>query len=89
VSETRNLRRYAMHKRRAAEVIGDYSIRDVWKAKQEAEPGTTLPDGFPYKARLAALYYVTDTDLDGADECELEALGFSSSEAAAILAAVS
>lgn len=87
MSEIRNLRRYALMKRRAAEEVGDLAVRDVWKGKQEAEPGTPLPASFPQRARLAEFYYSTDADLDGADEEELTALGFSTREAAEILAA--
>lgn len=87
MSETRNLRRYALHKRRAAEEMGDIAIRDVWASKQEEIAGTALPDDFPERTRLVSLYYSTLEDLDGADEHELCALGFSMQMAAKILAA--
>jgi hypothetical protein len=87
MSETRNLRRYALHKRRAAEEALSIAIRDVWAAKQEAEPGVILPSDFPSKAALSASYYTTYEDLDGADTNELVALGLTEKQAAAVLAA--
>lgn len=87
MAEFKSLRRYALDKRRAAEERGDLAIRDLWKGKQEAEPGTELPTSFPQRARLAELYYTTDADLVGADADELTSVGFSTRDAAAILAA--
>lgn len=82
-------RRYYLAKRHAAAELCDTALELVWVGKQEAEPGTALPTDFPYRARLVALGYSTNEDLVGADECELTELGFTTREAAAILAAVS
>lgn len=89
MSTVGSLRRYALMKRRAAEEVGDLAIRDVWKGKQEAEPGTDLASDFPSRTRLVALGYSTMEDLIGADACELGSLGFGTRDTAAILAAVS
>lgn len=89
MSETRNLRRYALHKMNAAASVGDTAIRDVWKAKQAEISGTALPSDFPNLTRLAGFFYTTYEDLDGAVEQELTALGFNTREATEILAAAS
>ena len=80
-------RRYYLFERRAAVTRGDLAIADMWQLKQEAEGGADLPDGFPYLARLEKAFYSTEEDVDGADECEFIALGFSAREAKAILTA--
>ena len=82
-------RRFYLAKRHAAAELGDVALELVWAGKQEAEPGTPLPTDFPYRPRLVAIGYLALEDLRGADECELTELGFSSREAAAILAATS
>jgi hypothetical protein len=87
VSETRNLRRYAIRKRRAAEALENFETADVWAAKQREIAATPLPDDFPNRERLTCLFYEALEDFDGADEQELAALGFSTSDAQAILAA--
>lgn len=88
MSEVRNLRRYALFKRRAAEEVGDRAVRDVWKSKQEEMPGTALGADFPSRSRLVALGYSTTEDLDGADACELRELGFGAREITEILGAI-
>ncbi len=87
MSETRNLRRYALHQWYEAELSDMTAIRDVWAGKQDEIPGEALPDGFPLKARLAEFRYTTYEDLDGADVYELAELGFAENEAKEILAA--
>jgi hypothetical protein len=81
-------RRYYHGQRVVASVDLDWALAGAWRWKQEQEPGTPLPADFPYAARLEPLGYTTYEDLDGADVPELMRLGFSSSEAKAILAAV-
>lgn len=45
--------------------------RDVWRGKQEAQPGTPLATTFPFYTRLIAVGYTTKEDLDGATANEL------------------
>lgn len=66
-----------------------WSLMGTWAAKQLEISGTALPSDFPKREQLEALYYTTYEDLDGADECELTEQGFSTRDAAAILAAAS
>lgn len=88
MAEFTSRRRYCLYKRLSANTIGDTAIGALWQYKQEAEPGTTLPDGFPNKTELAAFGYVADSDLDGADTCELEEyVGLTTQQAASVLAA--
>ena len=82
-------RRYYLAKRHAAADADDTALQAVWQAKQEAEAGTALAADFPYLTALAAAGYTTEEDLAGADATELEAQGFASREAAAIVAAAS
>lgn len=51
--------------------IGDFETACVWRAKQEAQPGTPLPITFPFLLDLACGGYTTREDLDGADCFEL------------------
>lgn len=82
-------RRFFLLKRLSAREVGNGAIELVWKGKQEAEPGTVLPDGFPSKTELSAVGYTTDTDLDGADADELaEYVGLSASQSEAVFAAL-
>ena len=46
-----------------AELVRSRAVRDAGLGVRLALPGPTLPEGFPYKARLEKL--VTDLDLDG------------------------
>jgi hypothetical protein len=78
-------RRYYLLKRQSAAESCEKALESVWRAKQEAEPGTALPTDFPYLERLTTFGYTTLSDLDGCDACELEGLGFARREAAAIL----
>jgi hypothetical protein len=43
----------------------------VWRAKQDAQPGTPLPTDFPSRSKLAAARYTMVEDIDGADAVEL------------------
>lgn len=67
----------------------DEGIAAVWRAKQEAQPGTVLPDPFPARASLAAAGYTTVEDLAGATEDELINAGLSTHEARTALKAIS
>ena len=86
MAETKSYRRYCLGKRQERAAEGDDNDA-VWKAKQEAEPGTALAATFPALSKLATAGYSTDTDLDGADEAELVRAGLTTREAAAVLAA--
>lgn len=67
----------------------ELGLRDVWRSKQEDEPGSPLASTFPSKAKLAEAGYTAVEDLDGADCAELEDYaGLSVSDARAVLAAV-
>ena len=80
-------RRFYLLKRQDAAELCDKGLELVWRAKQEAEPGTPLAADFPLLARLTADGYTTSEDLNGADECELIERGFSAREAQSILTA--
>lgn len=64
-----------------------WSLMGTWAAKRLETSGTALPSDFPKREQLAALHYTTFQDLDGADALELTEQGFSTRDAAAILAA--
>lgn len=81
-------RRYCLLKRRASAQRLDVPLASAWHAKQLAEPGESLAEGFPLRARLAAAGYVAREDLLGATVEELQQAGFTSREAAAVLAAL-
>lgn len=81
-------RRYYLGKRQQANERGDISVADVWRAKQEAEPGTALAATFPHRSKLEPLGYTTTEDIDGANEEELMSAGLTRREAAAVLAAL-
>jgi hypothetical protein len=78
-------RRYFLAKRLWNQRYGESELAGVFRAKQEAEPGTTLPATFGLVARLSDAGYTTVEDLDGADDCELQDAGFTAREAASIL----
>jgi len=65
----------------------DEGVAAVWRAKQEAQPGTALPESFPARAALAAAGYTTVEDLDGANESELSGAGLSTREARDVISA--
>lgn len=67
-----------------AHAVEEFALEGVWRAKQEAEPGTPLPSDFPYLTRLAQSGYTTVHDLDGADVEEMLEAGFNEKEALAI-----
>jgi hypothetical protein len=86
VAEIKSYRRYCLGKRRHHALLAD-DYDTIWKAKQEAEPGTALPADFPQLTALDAAGYTTDVDLDGADANELITAGFTRREAEAVLSA--
>lgn len=81
-------RRYYLLKRRAAAARFDAPLAEAWAAKQLAEPGEALAEGFPLRTRLASAGYVAREDLLGANEEELQQAGLTAREAAAVLAAL-
>jgi hypothetical protein len=88
VAEVKNTRRYYLHKRINARVYEGSDNAAVWQAKQEADPGTSLPSDFPLRDELAEIGYSTIEDLDGADVNELQQSGISTGDAETILAAL-
>lgn len=84
-----NLRRYYLLARLSAQRIGRSAEASVWQAKQQAEDGTALPAGFPFRAELALAGYTTDADLEFANESELaDYAGLSQTAASKVFAAL-
>lgn len=84
----KTVRRYYLGKRRQT-FERDEDITTQWHAKQDAEPGTSLPSGFPLRAQLAAGFYTTVEDLDGASSTELRNFaGLTLREADAVITAL-
>lgn len=84
-----NARRYYLGKRLKAVEDGEPNDGNVWRGKQEAEPGTDLPSSFPSLAALTACGYTTEEDLAGADATELQQIvGLNAQQATAVLAAL-
>ena len=82
-------RRYFLLQAQAEERQADADFGGVWRGKQQALAGTSLPATFPHRAALVAVGYSTTEDLDGATEAELvRQAGLSSREASAVLAAL-
>lgn len=67
--------------------VGD-ELAGVWRAKHESLPGRPLPYTYPLDVRLDAAGYRLFEDILGATAEELVAAGFSRSEAAGILLAL-
>lgn len=63
------------------------SLKQVWWGKQEGQPGTAFPAGFPFQAELIAAHYKALEDLNGADQEELINQGLKFFQAKAVLAA--
>lgn len=82
-----NLRRFYLHKWIWALRSFDNTAA-VWRSKQEALPGVALAATFPHLSKLTECGYTTEEDLDGADEAELLAVGFTTTETEQILAAL-
>jgi hypothetical protein len=81
-------RRYCHRERMNARARDEGALESAWRSKQEFQPGTPLPAGFPFLAELAAGGYETQEDLLGADRLELEAIALlSPRDADAVLAA--
>ncbi len=81
-------RRYYLLHRRDALLSNQLGLAGVWRANQEAQPGTPLPQAFPRLEQLAAAGYTTKEDLDGADVVELRDAGLSPRDATTVLAAM-
>jgi hypothetical protein len=71
VGEVNCPRRYYLLKAYASRLAKD-GLEQVWRAKQEALPGTPLATETPSRARLVAAGYTTIEDLTGADVAELQ-----------------
>ena len=69
-----------------------YRINDnmylAWDGKRRLEPGTAIPTTFPARAALTAAGYLVLEEIEGADTDELTRAGLSTSQAAAVLAAM-
>ena len=71
-----------------------YSVRfdddlwSVWDAKRRAIAGTSIPAAFPAREKLTAAGYLVTEELAGSNASELRRAGLSSSQAAAVLAAI-
>jgi hypothetical protein len=82
------VRRYYLLKRLEARRTGDTPLDGVWRHKQESQPGTALPDAFPFRSQLAAVGYTTGADLDGAGVEELvDFVSLNPRDAATVVAA--
>jgi hypothetical protein len=88
MAQVKRPRRYYHGQRAAAAELEQWDLAGAWRWKQEKEPGTPLPDDFPYTVRLSSAGYTAHEDLDGADAAELGRAGFSPREAQSILAAL-
>lgn len=88
MSEIRRPRRYYLLKRLVAGEFCEEHLAQVWRSKQEAQPGTVLPADFPSLSKLQLKGYTTQEDIDGADEAELASAGLKTNEARAVLAAL-
>lgn len=86
--QVRSYRRYCLLERLAANTREDFSIASVFRAKQEATPGTALPADFPSLALLATAGYSTVEDINGADLEELLCAGLTIKRAEAVLTAL-
>lgn len=87
MAEIKRPRRLYLHKRQEARKNRN-DAEGIWRAKQEAEPGTPVSADFPLRSELAALGYTTNEDLDGADEHELRRVGLTANDAAKVMAAL-
>lgn len=68
-------RRYYLLKWRALDELCEHELVLLFKDKQQAIPGTSLPGDFPGRSALIAAGYTAIEDVTGADVDELEALG--------------
>lgn len=82
-------RRYFLLKRQAALRENSPALAGTWRWRQEQEPATPLPAGFPYSEQLADAGYTAEEDLAGADLDELleQLPTLSTTDAEGILAA--
>lgn len=69
--EVGSARRYFLLKRLAALKERLPALAGVWRWRQEQEPATPLPAGFPFAELLTAAGYTAEEDLQGADADEL------------------
>jgi len=88
MADVKRPRRYYLHKRLEARNCSQDDLDLIWRAKQEAEPGTPLASTFPSKAALEAVGYTTTEDVDGADEAELMRAGLTQQQARVVVAAL-
>lgn len=88
MSELKSYRRYCLMKRFVASRAGETANAQLWQNKQEEQPGTALPDTFPYRSDLVAAGYTTKEDIIGADDVELnDVAGLTLRAAASVIAA--
>ena len=83
--EIRTTRRYYAARAEASALAYEYDAESLWRARQQAEPGTPFPASVPLQERLRAAGYVVLEDLLGADEVELLEKGLNEREAGAVV----
>lgn len=82
-----NHRRYCFLKFAYYTRIGD-DHRLEWDGKRKTIAGTDIPASFPARSALLAGGYLVLEELEGTDSTELTRAGLSTSQAAAVLAAL-
>lgn len=82
-----NHRRYLFLKYARAVRYND-DIESVFDAKRRLIAGTELPASFPARDKLIAAGYLVSEELAGSNTSELRRAGLSSSQAAAVIAAI-
>lgn len=87
MAEVTNHRRYCFLQYRLNLRLDD-DLEETWDNKRREIAGTAIPVGFPARSALLAAGYLVTEEVDGADETELKAAGLTSSQAAAVLAAI-
>lgn len=87
MAEVLAYRRYLYLEYKRAYALDDGS-EALWDSKRRSCPGTELPSTFPARSSLMACGYLVLEEVTGADAEELKRAGLSSSQAAAVLAAV-
>ena len=81
-------RRYYLLRWKYHQSAGNGGLAEGWRGKHLAEPSTPLAADFPGKATLESAGYSAVEDVAGATTDELLALGLSSAQATAALAAL-
>jgi hypothetical protein len=88
MGEIRTTRRYYAAKAEASALAYEHDAEILWRARQQAEPGTLFPASVPLQEKLRAAGYVVLEDVLGADEAELLDAGLAEREAGAVVKAL-